>query len=87
MPAVVVVPIGFVSDHMEVIYDLDVVAAKRAAAAGIELVRASTPGIDPEFVSMVRELIEEASIRRGRAERWVRWACARTCARAAASDR
>ena len=59
MPAVVVVPIGFVSDHMEVINDLDVVAAKRAAAAGIELVRAATPGVDPEFVSMVRELIEE----------------------------
>ena len=59
VPAVVVVPIGFVSDHMEVINDLDVVAAKRAAAAGIELVRASTPGVDPEFVSMVRELIEE----------------------------
>ena len=87
MPAVVVVPIGFVSDHMEVINDLDVVAAKRAAAAGIELVRAATPGVDPEFVSMVRELIEERLDPRDRAEHWVRWACARTCARAAASDR
>ncbi len=34
VPAVVVVPIGFVSDHMEVVYDLDVVAAERAAAGG-----------------------------------------------------
>ena len=59
VPAVVVVPIGFVSDHMEVVNDLDVVAADRAKAAGIQLVRASTPGTDPEFVAMVRELIEE----------------------------
>ena len=59
VPAVVVVPIGFVSDHMEVVYDLDVLAAGRAKAASIAFARAATPGTDPEFVSMIRELIDE----------------------------
>jgi ferrochelatase len=59
IPAVVVVPIGFVSDHMEIVYDLDVVAAARAGRAGITFARAATPGTAPEFVAMVRELIEE----------------------------
>jgi len=59
VPAVVVVPIGFVSDHMEVVYDLDVLAAERAAEAGIAFARVATPGTDREFVSMIRELIEE----------------------------
>ena len=59
VPAVVVVPIGFISDHMEVVYDLDVLAAERAAEAGVAFSRAATPGTDPEFVSMIRELIEE----------------------------
>ena len=44
---------------MEVVYDLDVLAAGRAAAAGIAFARAATPGTDREFVSMIRELIEE----------------------------
>ena len=56
---VIVVPIGFVSDHMEVVYDLDVVAAGRAERAGIAFARAATPGTAPEFVAMVRELVEE----------------------------
>lgn len=56
---VVVAPIGFVSDHMEIVWDLDVVARERAEVLGIELVRASTPGIDPRFVAMARELVEE----------------------------
>ena len=55
----VVVPIGFVSDHMEIVLDLDVIAAERAARAGIAFTRAATPGSAPEFVEMVRELIEE----------------------------
>ena len=55
----VVVPIGFISDHMEVVYDLDVLAADRATKAGVAFSRAATPGADPEFVSMIRELIEE----------------------------
>jgi protoporphyrin/coproporphyrin ferrochelatase len=59
VPAVVVVPVGFVSDHMEVVYDLDVIAAERAQRAGMAFARAATPGTAPEFVAMVRELIEE----------------------------
>ncbi len=56
---VIVVPIGFVSDHMEVVYDLDVQAAERAAACGVRLVRVPTAGTDPRFVAMVRELVQE----------------------------
>jgi protoporphyrin/coproporphyrin ferrochelatase len=58
--AVVLVPIGFVSDHMEVVYDLDVEAAELSAELGMEMVRAATPGAHPRFVAMVRELLEEA---------------------------
>ena len=57
--AVVVVPIGFVSDHMEVIYDLDTEAAATAEKLGIEFARASTAGVDPRFVAMVRDLLVE----------------------------
>jgi ferrochelatase len=57
---VIVVPIGFVSDHMEVVYDLDRLAAAAAAARGIRMVRTSTPGVHPSFVAMVCDLIEEA---------------------------
>lgn len=56
---VVVVPIGFVSDHMEVVYDLDVEAARRAAELGLTLVRARTVGAHPAFVAMIRELVVE----------------------------
>jgi ferrochelatase len=56
---VVVAPIGFVSDHMEVVYDLDTEAAALAAALGLRLVRAATPGTHPAFVQMVRELVLE----------------------------
>jgi protoporphyrin/coproporphyrin ferrochelatase len=59
VPALIVVPIGFVSDHMEVVYDLDVVAAERAREVGITFARVATPDTTPEFVAMVRELIEE----------------------------
>jgi len=57
--AVVVVPIGFVSDHMEVRYDLDTEAAAKAAALGLRFVRAGTAGTHPAFVSMIRELCLE----------------------------
>jgi protoporphyrin/coproporphyrin ferrochelatase len=59
VPAAVIAPIGFVSDHMEVVHDLDTVARARARAAGIEVRRAATVGTDPAFVSMIRELLEE----------------------------
>jgi ferrochelatase len=56
---VVVVPIGFVSDHMEVVWDLDVEAADVAQEVGLSFLRTPTPGTDPRFVAMVRELVEE----------------------------
>jgi protoporphyrin/coproporphyrin ferrochelatase len=56
---VVVVPIGFVSDHQEVVFDLDVQAAATADDVGISLRRVPTPGTDPRFVAMIRELVEE----------------------------
>jgi ferrochelatase len=58
--AVVVVPIGFVSDHMEVVYDLDRTATASAAERGIRLVRSATAGTDPRFTAMVCDLVEEA---------------------------
>jgi ferrochelatase len=57
--AVVVVPIGFVSDHMEVKFDLDVEAGQTAQELGLALARAVTPGTDPRFVSMITELVCE----------------------------
>ncbi|GAA0257533.1 ferrochelatase [Actinomadura nitritigenes] len=57
--AVAAVPIGFVSDHMEVKYDLDVEAAGRAAELGVAFVRAATPGSDPRFAALPRLLMEE----------------------------
>jgi ferrochelatase len=55
----VVVPIGFLSDHMEVMYDLDVELQRICDAAGLNLVRAATVGTHPRFVRMIRELVEE----------------------------
>ena len=59
--AVVLAPIGFVTDHMEVVWDLDVVAAGTADALGLRLARAVTPGTEPDdrFVAMWQELVEE----------------------------
>ncbi|GAA4329950.1 ferrochelatase [Actinomadura luteofluorescens] len=59
--AVAVVPIGFVSDHMEVKYDLDVEAADLAAELGLAYERAGTPGSDPRFAALPRHLLEGAS--------------------------
>ena len=52
-------PIGFVSDHMEVVYDLDVVAQARARELGLAFSRAKTAGTHPAFVSMIQELLLE----------------------------
>ena len=57
--AVVVSPVGFVSDHMEILFDLDVEAREAAAAAGLGFARAQTAGTHPAFVAMIRELIQE----------------------------
>ncbi len=56
---VVVVPIGFLCEHMEVIYDLDVQARQVCEELGIGMVRAGVAGTHPRLVTMVRELIEE----------------------------
>ncbi len=62
----VIVPIGFVSDHMEVIFDLDTEAMATAADIGLPCVRAATAGVDPRFVGMVRDLLlERAAVERG----------------------
>ncbi|MEM9069345.1 MAG: ferrochelatase [Myxococcota bacterium] len=62
----VVVPIGFVSDHMEVVFDLDTELIEATKEMGMTVVRAKTPGTHPKFVEMLRELVEE---RIGRTDR------------------
>lgn len=57
--AVVVCPVGFVSDHLEVIWDLDNEAADKAAELGMSFARAATVGTDPRFARMVVELVDE----------------------------
>jgi ferrochelatase len=59
VPAVVVSPVGFVSDHVEVIWDLDTEARERAEELGMGFARAAAAGSDPRFVDMVLELIAE----------------------------
>lgn len=59
MRNVVIVPIGFVSDHLEVKYDLDIEAAERAEELGLGFVRAGTVGAHPSYVRMIRDLIIE----------------------------
>ena len=56
---IVVVPVGFISDHMEVVYDLDVEARACCDGLGIRMVRAETAGTHPRFVAMIAELVEE----------------------------
>jgi len=55
----VLAPIGFISDHMEVVYDLDTEARQLCRQLGLNMVRARTVGADPRFVSMIRELVLE----------------------------
>jgi ferrochelatase len=64
----VIVPIGFLSDHMEVIYDLDTEASQLCRELGIRMVRAGTAGTHPAMIRMVAELIEREPV-----------ACAGTC--------
>jgi protoporphyrin/coproporphyrin ferrochelatase len=65
-PGVVVVPIGFISDHMEVAYDLDTEAEETAAKLGLPFVRVATAGTDPRFVAgLAGLLLERAAAERG----------------------
>jgi len=57
--AVVLAPIGFLSDHMEVLYDLDVEAHQLCESLGLPMTRAKTVGVHPKFIAMIRELIVE----------------------------
>jgi ferrochelatase len=57
--AVVVCPIGFVSDHLEVVWDLDNEAKERAHELGMAFARAATPGTDARFARLVVELVRE----------------------------
>jgi ferrochelatase len=54
---VVVAPIGFVSEHVEVLYDLDIEAKKTAATAGMKLHRASCPNDHPSFIQMMADVV------------------------------
>lgn len=56
---VVIVPIGFVNEHMETVYDLDVEARATCDALGIRMVRCAAVGCHPRFVRMIRELVTE----------------------------
>jgi ferrochelatase len=57
--AVVLAPISFLSDHMEVLYDLDIEALQRCGSLGLPMARAKTVGVHPKFIGMIRELILE----------------------------
>ena len=57
--SVVVCPVGFLSDHMEVLWDLDTEAAQTAADLGMTFHRSGTPGLDHRVVTMVRDLVAE----------------------------
>lgn len=60
--AVIVCPVGFVSDHLEVVWDLDTEATEKADELGMSLVRAGTPGADPRFATLVRTLVQEQTV-------------------------
>lgn len=71
---VVVVPMGFVSDHMEVISDLDDDAVDAGRAAGVEVIRVATPGTDPALVrDLVDLMVDRAAQARGQSERTAGW--------------
>lgn len=63
--AVIVCPVGFVADHIEVVWDLDSELAEQAAEAGIAFARATTPNAQPRFAQLAVDLLDE--VRHGRA--------------------
>lgn len=56
---ILIMPVGFVSDHMEVLFDLDTEAKELCEELGVNMVRAESVGVHPKFISMIRELILE----------------------------
>lgn len=67
--AIVMVPVGFVSDHMEVMWDLDTEAMETCAEHGLRALRVPTPGVDPVYVSGLIDLVEERLRGTARSER------------------
>ncbi|GAA2849555.1 ferrochelatase [Microbacterium arabinogalactanolyticum] len=67
--AVAVVPVGFMSDHMEVLWDLDTEAKEAAEQAGLRFTRTPTPGVSPAFVAGIVDLIQERLEGRPNADR------------------
>ena len=57
--AAIVAPISFISDHMEVLYDLDIEARQLCDSLSLPMARAKTVGVHPKFIAMIRELILE----------------------------
>jgi len=57
--AVVLAPISFISDHMEVLYDLDIEARQLCDSLHLPMARAKTVGVHPRFIAMIRELVLE----------------------------
>ena len=56
---VIASPIGFLCDHVEVLYDLDIEASETAAACGIDFIRTATVGTHPKFIEMLLDLVCE----------------------------
>ncbi len=56
-----VAPVGFVSDHLEILWDLDVEAREKAAELGLELDRIESLNADPEFIDALVALVRKAS--------------------------
>ncbi len=61
---VVASPIGFLCDHVEVLYDLDIEAVETAAACGVDFIRAGTVGAHPKFINMLADFVCEKSVSR-----------------------
>jgi ferrochelatase len=69
VPRVLVAPVGFVSDHLEILWDLDIEAKERAAELGLELERIELPNDDPAFVHALAAVVEERLAVSGRSAR------------------
>ena len=80
--AVIVCPIGFVADHIEVVWDLDNELRQQAEAAGIAFARAATPNADPRFARLAVDLIDELRDGRDAASRVAGPGCRAPAARA-----
>lgn len=63
--AVIVCPCGFVSDHLEVLWDIDIDAQRAAREAGILLVRTESPNADPEFIEVLKGVVQRHASERG----------------------